>query len=315
MARVRAFVGLGVAALCVAGLLAFVALALLLSLPDPNKIKGCMTAEMHKVYLCDSSPNFAPFERISPYVIGAVIMSEDAAFFSHQGLDYDEIKESIKKDLSEYRFARGASTITQQLAKNVFLKSEKSVVRKLSEVYLALQIEKILSKRRILTLYLNVVEFGPNIYGIKQASRHYFKREPDELTPEQAAFLAFLLPNPKKYRQSFDKKQLTPFANKMVRTILRKMQLGRKITPEEYEAAVARVPLFPWDGSVTAPDPLQTYVGDDENIQDDPDVPDEEPSGTAPSMRKELEEEINQEENLDDNEFQYDFDPNEPESR
>jgi monofunctional glycosyltransferase len=307
MSRSRAFVGFGIASLCIVGLLAFVALALLLSLPDPAKIKSCLTAEMHKVYLCDSSPQFTPYEQISPYLIGAVIMSEDASFFSHQGLDYEEIKLSIKKDLSEYRFARGASTITQQLAKNVFLRSEKSVVRKLSEVYLALQIEKFLTKKRILTLYLNVVEFGPGIYGVKPAARHYFKRGPDELTPEQAAFLAFLLPNPKKYRQSFDKKQLTPFANKMIRTILRKMLLGRKISEEEYESALARVPYFPWDGSVITPDPLEPYFGkdgdeelegEDRSSPGNQAVPNQEPAPTD-------------EENLDENEFQFDFDAEE----
>lgn len=298
MTRLKAFLGLGVAGVCVIGLMAFMVLAVLISLPDAGKIKQCLTTEMHKVYLCETGPNFVPYDQISPYVIAAVIMSEDASFFSHQGLDYEEIKESIIKDLNEYRFARGASTITQQLAKNVFLKSEKSIIRKLSEMYLALQIEKIHSKKKILALYLNVVEFGPGIYGIKAGARHYFDRSPAELTPEQAAFLAFLLPNPKKYRQSFDKKKLTPFANKMIRAILRKMLISKRITQEEYDGAVNRVSLFPWDGSVTASDPLAPYLG-----------PPAGEEGEVPEA--DLAEPPSEEENFDEDEFEFDFVPEE----
>jgi monofunctional biosynthetic peptidoglycan transglycosylase len=173
-------------------------------------------------------------------------MSEDASFYSHPGVDFYEMKESVKTDLSRGQFARGASTITQQLAKNVFLSNSKNILRKLEEIYLAFQIEKYFSKFNIITLYLNVVEFGDGIYGVKAACHHYFDKEPGDVTPEESAFLAFLLPNPKKYSQSYKRHQLTPFAEKTIRTILHKMLKGHKITDEEHDLAVARMPQFPW---------------------------------------------------------------------
>src|SRR5580704_11507185 len=115
---------------------------LFLSLPVAKALKGCITTELYHVYLCDTSPHYVPFAEISPNIVGAVIMSEDASFYSHPGVDLEEMKISFQKDLDEHRFARGASTITQQLAKNVFLSKSKSIIRKLEEIYLAFQIEK-----------------------------------------------------------------------------------------------------------------------------------------------------------------------------
>jgi len=157
-------------------------------------------------------------------------------------------------------------------------------LRKFEEIYLALQIEKHFTKAEILTLYLNVVEFGENLYGVKAACRHYFNRQPSEVTPEQGAFLAFLLPNPKKYSQSYLKKKMTPFAEKMVRTILHKMELGHKISQEEYMAAVGRVSQFPWTGSEPPT-----------NLQDTT----ESPMG------------VGDESNQNDNDFKFDFTPDE----
>lgn len=220
---------------------------LFLSLPDAKLLKGCLTTELYHVYLCDASPHYVPLAEISPNIIGAVIMSEDASFYSHPGVDLAEMKISFEKDLDEQRFARGASTITQQLAKNVFLSKSKSIIRKLEEIYLAFQIEKYYTKGKILADYLNVVEFADGVYGVKDACRHYFNKSPSEITPEEGAFLAFLLPNPKVYSQSFTHGQLTPFAEKTIKTILHKMQIGHKITEDEYVSSLARVPLFPWD--------------------------------------------------------------------
>lgn len=210
------------------------------SLPNVESLKGCLTTEMNKVRLCEKDASYVQLDSISSAAIGAVLVSEDAAFFDHDGIDPNEIKESFVKNINEGRFARGGSTITQQLAKNVFLSSEKSLLRKGQEVYLAFQIEKIFTKKKILTMYLNVVEFGENIYGIKKASQHYFNKEPASLLPEEGAFLAFLLPNPKKYSQSFAKKQLTDFANKSIRTILHKMYRARKLTEPDYISAKQR---------------------------------------------------------------------------
>lgn len=212
-----------------------------LTTPDVDKLKGCLVTQMYKVNLCDSNPGFVQLSQVSPYIIGAVIMSEDASFYFHEGVDVTEIKESFMKNLMAGKFVRGGSTITQQLAKNVFLSGEKSVIRKLQEIYLAFEMERLFTKKRILTLYLNVVEFGPNIFGINKATWHYFNKPPSDVSPEEAAFLAFLLPNPKKYSQSFSKHQMTPFADKSVRKILHKMLAGHKISESEYVIARGRV--------------------------------------------------------------------------
>jgi len=268
--------------------------AIFMSLPDPQSLKGCITTVLYHVYLCETSPHYISLDQISPNIIGAVVMSEDASFYSHPGVDIEEMKISLRKDLNEHRFARGASTITQQLAKNVFLSKEKSLLRKVEEIYLAFQLEKYFTKAKILTDYLNVVEFADGVYGVKDACDHYFKKLPSEVTPEEGAFLAFLLPNPKKYSQSFTRRQLTPFAEKTIKTILHKMQLGHKITSEEYVAAIARVPMFPWDGT-TAPGvsadgvpgesatPMDDSVGDEDNFNFDFKPEDEVPSEGEPT--------------------------------
>ncbi|MBK9293548.1 MAG: monofunctional biosynthetic peptidoglycan transglycosylase [Oligoflexia bacterium] len=217
--------------------ISFLVAMFFMSLPDVGSLKGCLTTKMNKVYLCDKNPSFVNLEAISPMAVNAIIVSEDASFFDHDGIDAVEIKESIIKNITKGRFARGGSTITQQLVKNVFLSPEKSLVRKAQEVYLAFKVEELLTKKRILTLYLNVVEFGPEIFGIQKAAQYYFNKNAAQLLPEEGAFLAFLLPNPKKYHQSFEQKQLTEFANKSVKTILHKMYRARKLTDDEYKVA------------------------------------------------------------------------------
>jgi monofunctional biosynthetic peptidoglycan transglycosylase len=244
-----------------------------LNIPDPARLKKCLVTEMYKVNLCPGSKNYVTLDQISPYVVGAVIMSEDAAFFSHDGIDINEMKESMIRNLNEGRYARGGSTITQQLAKNVFLNGEKSILRKVEEIYLAFKLEKIFTKNQILTSYLNVVEFAPNVYGIRAGSQYYFHKEPSQLTPEEGAFLAFLLPNPKKYSQSYSKKQLTPFAYKIVRTILHKMLMGKKITQAEYDLAKANVGTLFGGSSAQLPAINETTL--DDTIPTDVDFSDE----------------------------------------
>ncbi|MFQ5684411.1 MAG: monofunctional biosynthetic peptidoglycan transglycosylase [Candidatus Binatia bacterium] len=136
------------------------------------------------------------YAAISDHLKQAVIISEDASFFSHNGIDLFEIKESLKEDWEEGAFKRGGSTITMQLAKNLYLTPAKNPLRKLKEVVIALQLESALSKKRIFELYLNVVEWGRGIYGVEAASRFYFAKPSTRLTAAEAAFLAALLPNP-----------------------------------------------------------------------------------------------------------------------
>lgn len=126
----------------------------------------------------------------------AVIVAEDAEFFTHTGIDIKAIKNAITYDLEKKRFARGASTITQQVAKNIFLTREKSMTRKIEEIVLALRMERILTKGRILELYLNVVELGPMVHGIGQGAQYYFDKPASRLSPRECAFLASMLPGP-----------------------------------------------------------------------------------------------------------------------
>lgn len=227
-------------------LLFVAAAAMLLTLPDVGKLETCFTTSMFEVKVCPGTPQYVPLSSISPFVVHAVIASEDAAFYSHQGFDWHEIQESFTTNLRSGKFRRGGSTLTQQLAKNAFLNKEKSLVRKAKEAYLAHAIERRFKKDFILEKYLNMVEFGPNIYGVKAASAHYFQKSPSELHPLEAAFLAFLLPNPKEYSKSYKRGALTPFARKQVRVILRRMASFGKLSAPGLEIALANLDLFPW---------------------------------------------------------------------
>lgn len=181
---------------------------------------------------------------ISKYAQSAIVLSEDWSFFHHEGFDREQMKVALEEAASGGR-VRGASTITQQMVKNVWLSDNRTLWRKLHELILAYKVDKVLSKKRILEIYLNVIEFGPGIYGIGRASRHYFGKAPSQLSPRESAFLAMLLPSPKRYYVSFRKKKLTKFATQRVKQILIKMRMGKSISPAEYEAEVAS--RFAWE--------------------------------------------------------------------
>ncbi len=141
---------------------------------------------------------WVPYNKISPYLKQAVVASEDDEFFDHPGFNFEAIKKAAIYDWKKKRFARGASTLTQQLARNLYLTPSKNPVRKMRELLIALKLERELSKQRILELYLNVVEWGPGIYGCEAASRHYFGKSAAGLGSADAAYLATILPNPKR---------------------------------------------------------------------------------------------------------------------
>jgi monofunctional biosynthetic peptidoglycan transglycosylase len=248
------------AGVCCVGLLVSAVAYLLLSTPRPTDIRNCITTEMYHVKLCPKSPDYVRIKEISSLAKNAVIVSEDGAFYSHQGIDWFELRESFNTNWERGTFARGGSTITQQLAKNVYLSSEKSLVRKVREAIIALQIETILSKDEILEKYLNVVEFGPNLYGIGPASRFYFGKTPAQLTAAESAFLAFLLPNPKKYSVSFRKKQLTPFARSRLREIVSRLGRYHKISQEEVAQGLYQVDHFYGEPVLTSQQPEESDV-------------------------------------------------------
>lgn len=142
---------------------------------------------------------WVPLTSISPSLKNAVLIAEDAAFFQHEGLDYNEIREAIKTDTEKLEFARGASTITQQLAKNLYLSPSRNPIRKLKELLLTFSLERHLSKPRIFELYLNLIEWGDGIYGAEAAARTYFSTSSADLSRAQAAALAAVIINPRRY--------------------------------------------------------------------------------------------------------------------
>ncbi len=142
---------------------------------------------------------WVPLSRISPHLIRAVITAEDASFVFHEGFDWEGIKDAAWQDLQQGRLKRGGSTITQQLAKNLYLSADKTLTRKLNEALIARLLEHHLSKRRILEVYLNVVEWGDGIYGAEAAARHHFAKSARDLTAQDAALLAAILPAPRSY--------------------------------------------------------------------------------------------------------------------
>lgn len=142
---------------------------------------------------------WTPLSRISPYLVKAVLIAEDDKFYQHEGFDFEAIEKAIEKDIKQKKFKFGGSTISQQLAKNLYLSPSKDPLRKSVEAVLTWRIEKTLSKKRILELYLNVAEWGEGVFGIGAASLHYFGKPASGLGPEDAARLASVLPNPRKF--------------------------------------------------------------------------------------------------------------------
>ncbi len=205
--------------------------------PDPTSLMRLRAEEArsqgnepkHRQY-------WIPLDRISERVVQAVRMGEDAAFFTHSGFDFHEIRESVRRNLERGEFARGASTITQQLAKNVFLSTEKSLNRKLKEAILTYRLEQSLSKNRILEIYLNVIEWGDGIYGIEAASRTYFGKSAAYLNSAEAAFLAAMIPNPRRLNPATRYKTVKASQER----ILGWMSRAGFLSEEELDAAKTR---------------------------------------------------------------------------
>ncbi len=137
------------------------------------------------------------YGRISPHLKRAVLVAEDDAFWQHDGIDVDQLRESIETDWTRGRFLRGGSTITQQLAKNLYLSPSRNPLRKLRELFIARRLEAELKKARIFELYLNVIEWGDGMYGAEAAARTYFHKSAAELNPEESALLAAAIINPR----------------------------------------------------------------------------------------------------------------------
>jgi membrane peptidoglycan carboxypeptidase len=158
------------------------------------------------VFVGTSNPDYTPLNQISPYLKKCVLTTEDPSFFRHRGFITEAFKQSIIKNIKTKKFSRGGSTISMQLIKNVFLTREKTLSRKLEEILLVYILEnnRIVSKERMLEVYFNIIEWGPNVYGIGEASRFYFQKSPANLTFNECLYLATIIPSPKKFMYQFD---------------------------------------------------------------------------------------------------------------
>ena len=158
------------------------------------------------IFVGESNPNYTPLSEISPYLRKSVLTTEDPSFFSHHGFINEAFKQSIIKNIKTKKFSRGGSTISMQLVKNVYLTREKTLSRKLEEILLVYILEnnRIVSKERMLEVYFNIIEWGPNIYGIGEASQFYFQKHPSQLSLNECLFLASIVPRPKGFMWKFD---------------------------------------------------------------------------------------------------------------
>jgi monofunctional biosynthetic peptidoglycan transglycosylase len=174
---------------------------------------------------------------VPKHVINAVLASEDASFYLHEGVDTVELEKAMEEAWKEGKLGRGASTITQQLAKNLWLSTDRSLLRKGKELVLAYRLEKSLPKSRILALYLNVVEWGDGVYGIEAGAREHFGVSAMNLTVAQGAILAAMLPSPRKRSPKSGSKALKRRAH----WIVENLQAAKRISPEQTPAAQAEV--------------------------------------------------------------------------
>jgi hypothetical protein len=186
-----------------------------------------------------SSPDFIALRDVSPLFVRTLLLSEDAGFYGHSGIDLRELPSALLTNWSRGGAARGASTITQQLAKNLFLARDKEVGRKLQELAITFLLESALGKGRILEIYLNIIEWGPDLRGLRPAARHYFDCEPQALTPAQMAFLVAIIPGPIKYQRSFARGTPGPGLRLLIDNLLAKLRSVQAISEEEYQRALS----------------------------------------------------------------------------
>lgn len=208
---------------------------------SPERLAGGFThrvtmrdGQQRTVQLFTGSGSFTPLHAISPYMVKAVLTTEDGGFWRHNGFLPSQFRTAMQRNLAADKVRLGASTITMQMVKNVLLSHQRTLSRKLQELFLTWYVETALSKERIMEIYLNVVEFGPGIYGVTRAARHYFGKHPEELTPPEAAYLALMLPSPVRRHSSWCRGAPSPSMQIKLSRILSIMHDRGKLDDEEY---------------------------------------------------------------------------------
>ena len=218
----------------------------------------------HRVYAPDGtqheettgpgSPNWTDLDHISPYMQVAVMTTEDGGFYKHHGFNHPAFRNSLVANLKAGRFVRGASTISMQLAKNLFLFRDKTLARKLEELVLTDYLEQVFGKEEMMELYLNVIEFGPNVYGITKAADHYFGRKPEELTLSESMFLSTLLPSPIRFHHIYDHGQVPDAWMSHLHTLLGIAEKTHRISPRELDEGKKQAVVF-WKPGTPRPAP------------------------------------------------------------
>jgi hypothetical protein len=192
------------------------------------------------------NPDFRALEEISPFLRNAVLISEDGAFFEHKGFLLEHIRKSIAVNLKERRFVRGASTITMQLVKNLYLERQKTIARKLEEMIITWLIEenRLVTKERIYEIYLNVIEWGPGMNGAQEAARFYFQKDAEDLTLAEAIFMASIIPRPNHFMYSFDEEQRPrPWLKAYYSDVSYKMLKREMINQQDFDALIPDIRL------------------------------------------------------------------------
>jgi hypothetical protein len=230
-------------------------------LPAIDRLQGAFVHQVVRLHggrrtidVSPASSDFIAFPDIPPLFVRTLLLGEDSGFYGHSGLDLSELPAAILTNWARGGAARGASTISQQLAKNLFLSRDKQMGRKLQELSLALLLEARLSKERILEIYLNVIEWGPDLYGLRPAARLYFDKDPRDLTPSQMSFLVALIPGPIKYQRSLASGHPSRGFRPLVDGLLAKLRSVDALSEEDYQAALA-------DSLPVRTDPTTSVVG------------------------------------------------------
>jgi monofunctional glycosyltransferase len=178
---------------------------------------------------------WVPLEKINRELIYAIIMSEDSTFLEHNGVNFNAMIDSLATNIRKREYQRGASTITQQVVKNVYLNVDKTISRKIKEIFIARDIESRFSKNEILEIYLNIAEFGPQIYGVGMAGFHFFGKKTKEITSDKGAYLSLMLPSPKRnYYSIHDNHYISKKNYRKMHRILRDMKYLEYLSPKQY---------------------------------------------------------------------------------
>ena len=196
-----------------------------------------------RIAIGPGNPAFVPYAEIPQALVRAVTASEDAGFFGHRGFDFREIANAAM----ERGRVRGASTISQQLSKNLFLSPERTLARKVREALGTVALEATLPKARLIEIYLNIAEWGPGVYGVGEAARFWFGKDARDLTPRESAFLATVIPSPRRFHARLHRAGITPWWNARIDDVLGKMRIQNQLTDEQLAAALSE-PLAPLSG-------------------------------------------------------------------